>query len=49
MASRPITSIRIKARRTELSDAEDALLYANQSAFDLFGLIREVGKVHELM
>ncbi len=49
MASRPITSISIKARRTELSDAHDALKFINQNTNDLFGLINEVGRVHELM
>ena len=49
MASRPVTSISIKARRTELSDAQDSLKFANQSSQELFGLIKEVGRVHELM
>ena len=43
------TSILIKARRTELSDAQDLIRFVNSSTTDVFGPIQGIGKIHELM
>jgi hypothetical protein len=43
------TSIVIKARRTELTDAEEVIRFVNGSTFDVFGHIKGIGKIHEFM
>jgi hypothetical protein len=49
MSNRVNTSILIKARRTELSDAQDLIRFVNNSTTELFGPIAGIGKIHELM
>lgn len=43
-------SIEIKARRTELSDAQEISQFVNKTTSDTFGPnIKETGKIFELM
>lgn len=43
------TSILIKARRTELVDAQEVFRYITKNTIELFGPIKTVGNIHELM
>ena len=43
------TSIMIKARRTELADAQELIGFVNASTSEIFGPIPGIGKIHELM
>lgn len=43
------TSIVIKARRTELTDAQEVIRFVNGSTIDIFGHIKGIGKLHEFM
>jgi hypothetical protein len=43
------SSIMIKARRTELSDAQELMRFVNSSTSDICGPIPGIGKIHELM
>ena len=47
--NRQNTSILIKARRTELIDAQEINRFINKSTQELFGPIQTLGNIHELM
>lgn len=49
MSNRVNTSVLIKARRTELSDAQDLNGFVNKFTTEIFGPINGVGRIHELM
>ena len=43
-------SVQIKARRTELSDAQEIVPFVNKTTLDTFGPnVKELGKIYELM